>query len=186
MHILIQYRIEPYCSVLNNRPLLIIIRGDNQSIKRWLFGKQRPSLYLKLISHWKLGICPKFELLRTETIEFRTKWNFIWANVPNSHTGLLLSTLQYLERTKTFVRGFVFVFVLAHEQAIRFFFWIKVLRFSTKILAYKELPLLDITSQLFLAFASRPSIYFQVLSPPTNFFLNITHLLLRGQYFNLT
>ena len=33
-----------YCSVLNNRPLLIIIRGDNQCIKTWLFAKQCPSL----------------------------------------------------------------------------------------------------------------------------------------------
>ena len=87
-----------YCSVLNNRLLLIIIRGDIQSIKTWHFSKQSPSISFRLFPHEKLGIYPKFELHRTKTVEFRTKWNFIWANVPNSHMGPVIkhTTVHYI------------------------------------------------------------------------------------------
>ena len=77
-----------YCSVLNNRPLLIIIRGDIQSIKTWHFSKQSPSMSFGLFPHEKLGIYPKFELHKTKTCSkractasFNQKFRPVWRKI---------------------------------------------------------------------------------------------------------
>ena len=85
-----------YCSVLNNRPLLISIRGDIQAIKTQLLAGQYPCSLSKLIKNGNGDIKPKFELPRTKTVDLRQHWNFVQADVPNKNTGFLLRTLEYL------------------------------------------------------------------------------------------
>ena len=87
---------EDYCSVLNNRPLLISIRGDIQAIKTQLLAGQYPCSLSKLIKNGNEDIKPKFELPRTKTVDLRQHWNFVQADVPNKNTGFLLRTLEYL------------------------------------------------------------------------------------------
>ena len=58
-----------YCSVLNNRPLLISIRGDIQAIKTQLLAGQYPCSLSKLIKNGNEDIKPKFELPRTKTVD---------------------------------------------------------------------------------------------------------------------
>ena len=60
-----------YCSVLNNRPLLISIRGDIQAIKTQLLAGQYPCSLSKLIKNGNEDIKPKFELPRTKTVDLR-------------------------------------------------------------------------------------------------------------------
>ena len=92
LEILPQFR---YCSVLNNRPLLISIRGDIQAIKTQLLAGQYPCSLSKLIKNGNEDIKPKFELPRTKTVDLRQHWNFVQADVPNKNTGFLLRTLEY-------------------------------------------------------------------------------------------
>ena len=59
-----------YCSVLNNRPLLIIIRGDIQAIETQYLAEQYPCSISKLIKSGIKDTNPKFELSRTITVDF--------------------------------------------------------------------------------------------------------------------
>ena len=85
-----------YCSVLNNRPLLIIIRGEFQAIETQYSAEQYPCSISKLIKSGIKDTKPKFEQSRTKTVDFRRNWNFVQANVPNKNPGFLLRTLEYI------------------------------------------------------------------------------------------
>ena len=60
-----------YCSVLNNRPLLIIIRGEFQAIETQYSAEQYPCSISKLIKSGIKDTKPKFEQSRTKTVDFR-------------------------------------------------------------------------------------------------------------------
>ena len=60
-----------------------------------------------------------------ENRSFGSFWSYCETNEPGFQYYTILKNWfvrhrLYLERTKTFVFGFVFVFVLAHEQPINF------------------------------------------------------------------
>ena len=60
-----------YCSVLNNRPLLIIIGGEFQAIETQYSAEQYLCSISKLIKSGIKDAKPKFEQSRTETVDFR-------------------------------------------------------------------------------------------------------------------
>ena len=71
LYLLTSMVIFAYCSVLNNRPLLIIIRGEFQAIETPYSAEQYPCSISKLIKSGIKDTKPKFEQSRTKTVDFR-------------------------------------------------------------------------------------------------------------------